>query len=129
MITEIPKQAGWIVRLFRVSSVSLVLVESLHRSFSTVVRHPLFDVLVDVVFYIVADVGPYVVVYVGADFGPYVVVYVRADVGPYVALCVGADVGVYAVLYVVLLIFSTGGQTIRSSKPSGASEHVGFLPR
>ena len=105
MITEIPKQAGWIVRLFRVSSVSLVLVESLHRSFSTVVRHPLFDVLVDVVFYIVADVGPYVVVYVGAD------------------------VGVYAVLYVVLLIFSTGGQTIRSSKPSGASEHVGFLPR
>ena len=129
MITEIPKQAGWIVRLFRVSSVSLVLVESLHRSFSTVVRHPLFDVLVDVVFYIVADVDPYVVVYVGADFGPYVVVYVRADVGPYVALCVGADVGVYAVLYVVLLIFSTGGQTIRSSKPSGASEHVGFLPR
>ena len=129
MITEIPKQAGWIVRLFRVSSVSLVLVESLHRSFSTVVRHPLFDVLVDVVFYIVADVGPYVVVYVGADFGPYVVVYVRADVGPYVALCVGADFGVYAVLYVVLLIFSTGGQTIRSSKPSGASEHVGFLPR
>lgn len=109
--------------------MSLVLVESLHRSFSTVVRHPLFDVLVDVVFYIVADVGPYVVVYVGADFGPYVVVYVRADVGPYVALCVGADVGVYAVLYVVLLIFSTGGQTIRSSKPSGASEHVGFLPR
>ena len=129
MITEIPKQTGWIVRLFRVSSVSLVLVESLHRSFSTVVRHPLFDVLVDVVFYIVADVGPYVVVYVGADFGPYVVFYVRADVGPYVALCVGADVGVYAVLYVVLLIFSTGGQTIRSSKPSGASEHVGFLPR
>ena len=89
MITEIPKQAGWIVRLFRVSSVSLVLVESLHRSFSTVVRHPLFDVLVDVVFYIVADVGPYVVV------------YVRADVGPYVALCVGADVVLYVVLYVV----------------------------
>ena len=70
MITEIPKQAGWIVRLFRVSSVSLVLVESLHHSFSIAIRHPLFDVLVNVVFYIIADVGPFVVVYVGADVSP-----------------------------------------------------------
>ena len=51
--------------------MSLVLVESLHRSFSIVIRHPLFDVLVDVVFYIIADVGPFVVVYVGADVGIY----------------------------------------------------------
>ena len=78
------------------------------------IRHPLFDVLVNVVFYIIADVGPFVVVYVGAD------------VGPYVVLCVGADFGVYVVLYVALLIFSTGGQAF---KASGASEHVGFLPR
>lgn len=73
MITENPKQAGWIVRLFRVSSMSLVQVESLHRSFSIVIRHPLFDVLVYVVFYIIADVGPFVVVYVGADVVLYVV--------------------------------------------------------
>lgn len=92
----------------------MVQVESLHRSFSIVIRHPLFDVLVDDVFYIVADVGPYVVVYVGADVGAYVVVYVSVDVGA----C--------AVVYVVLLIFPMGGQAFRSS---GASEHVGFLPR
>ena len=55
--------------------MSLVLVESLHRSFSIVIRHPLFDVLVDVVFYIIADVGPFVVVYVGADVGVYVDFY------------------------------------------------------
>lgn len=61
--------------------MSLVQVESLHRSFSIVIRYPLFDVLVDDVFYIVADVGPYVVVYVGADVGAYVVVYVSVDVG------------------------------------------------
>lgn len=78
------------------------------------IRHPLFDVLVDDVFYIVADFGPYVVVYVGADVGANVVVYVSVDVGA----C--------AVFYVVLLIFSTGGQAF---KASGAFEHVGFLPR
>ena len=50
--------------------MSLVLVESLHHSFSIAIRHPLFDVLVNVVFYIIADVGPYVVVYVGADVPP-----------------------------------------------------------
>jgi hypothetical protein len=76
MITESPKQAGWIVHLFRVSSMSLVKVEPLHRSFSIAIRHPLFDVLVYVVFYIIADVGPFVLVYVGADVGIYVVVYV-----------------------------------------------------
>ena len=69
--------------------MSLVLVESLHRSFTIVIRYPLFDVLVDVVFYIIADVSPYVVVYVGAD------------VGAYVVLCVGADIGAYVALYVV----------------------------
>lgn len=68
-------------------------------------------------------------VYVGADVGPFVVLCVGADVGAYVVLCVGADFGVYVVFCVVLLIFSTGGQAIRSSKTSGASEHVGFLPR
>ena len=69
---------------------------------------------VDDVFYVGADVGAYVVVYVGADVGAYVVVYVSVDVGA----C--------AVVYVVLLIFSMGGQAF---KASGASEHVGFLPR
>lgn len=76
MITEIPKQADWIVRLFRVSSMSLVKVEPLHRSFSIAIRHPLFDVLVYVVFYIIADAGPFVLVYVGADVGVYIVLYV-----------------------------------------------------
>lgn len=56
--------------------MSLVQVESLHRPFSIVIRHPLLDVLVYVVFYIIADVGPFVLVYVGADVGIYVVVYV-----------------------------------------------------
>lgn len=92
----------------------MVQVESLHRSFSIVIRHPLFDVLVDDVFYVGTDVGAYVVVYVGADVGAYVVVYVSVDVGA----C--------AVFYVVLLIFSMGGQAF---KALGASEHVGFLPR
>ena len=85
--------------------MSMVLVESLHRSFSTVIRHPLFDVLVDDVFYIVADVGPYVVLYVGADLGPYVV--------PYAAPSHLLD----------------GKASIQIIKASGASEHVGFLPR
>ena len=63
--------------------MSSVLVESLHRSFSIVIRHPLFDVLVDDVFYIVADVGAYVVLCVGADVGAYVVVlYVVSYVSP-----------------------------------------------
>ena len=85
--------------------MSLVQVESLHRSFSIVIRHPLFDVLVDVVFYIIADVDPYVVVYVGADVGPYVV------------------------LYVVPAHLLDGRASIQIIKASGSSGHVGFLPR
>lgn len=69
------------------------------------IRHPLFDVLVDDVFYIVADVGPYVV------------------------LCVGANVGVYVVLYVAPAHLLDGKASIQIIKASGASEHVGFLPR
>lgn len=97
--------------------MSLVQVESLHRSFSIVIRHPLFDVLVDVVFYIIADVDPYVTLCVGADFDPYVVVYVGADVGPYV------------VLYVVPAHLLDGRASIQIIKASGSSGHVGFLPR
>ena len=48
----------------------MVQVESLHRSFSIVIRHPFYDVLVDDVFNIVADVGPYVVVYVVSYVSP-----------------------------------------------------------
>lgn len=77
------------------------------------IRHPLFDVFVDVVFYIIADVGPYVTLCVGADFEPYVVVYV----GPYV------------VLYVIPAHLLDGKASIQIIKASGASEHVGFLPR
>ena len=68
------------------------------------IRHPLFDVLVDVVFYIIADVGPYVVVYVGAD------------VGAYVVLCVGADIGVYVDFYVVPAHLLDGRASIPISK-------------
>ena len=85
--------------------MSLVLVESLHRSFSIVIRHPLFDVFVDVVFYIIADVGPYVTLCVGADFEPYVV------------------------LYVIPAHLLDGKASIQIIKASGASEHVRFLPR
>lgn len=105
MITEKPKQAGWIVRLFRVSSMTLVQVESLHHSFSIAIRHPLFDVLVNVVFYIIADVGPYV------------------------ALYIDTDVGVYVVFCVVPAHLLNGKASIQIIKASGASEHVGFLPR
>ena len=42
-----------------------------------------------------------VVFYIIADLGPFVVVYVCADVGPYVVLCVGADVDVYVVFCAV----------------------------
>ena len=78
------------------------------------IRHPLFDVLVDDVFYIVADVRPYVVFYV--------------------VFCVGADVGAYVVvLYVVSYVsprhLPDGRASIQIIKASGASEHVGFLPR
>ena len=69
------------------------------------IRHPLFDVFVDVVFYIIADVGPYVTLCVGADFEPYVV------------------------LYVIPAHLLDGKASIQIIKASGASEHVRFLPR